>query len=177
MGNLQESIHARWMKGEEGNVIKDKYSLRQFDYVAGNGGERKIGKGPKLRKYTFESLSLYRLGLGTISRLTRKLYEDSEEVFTLEIFVIPNDNDIPNARVRGDFVVYDQEGNMIHKPDFQLGIGGPENIYEYYNNGFPNLSYCPEKINFKKTINQLIRQARKPEFHNPRLFKAKRQPF
>ena len=171
MRSLEKSIHASWMKGKEGNIAKDVFSLRQLTYDVGDGKEQ-IGNGPELRKYTFESLSLFRSGMGTISSLTRKLYEDGEEVFTLEIFVIPKDKDIPNAKVAGAFVVYDQKGNMIHKPNFEFGIGGSENIYEYYNNGFPNLSYCPEKINFKKTVSEFIRQARKPEFHNPRLFKA-----
>ena len=164
------------MKGKEGNIAKDVFSLRQLTYDVGDGKEQ-IGKGPELRKYTFESLSLFRSEMGTITNLTRKLYEDGEEVFTLEIFVIPKDKDIPNSKVSGAFVAYDQDGNMTYKPDFQTGIGGPEQIYEYFNNGFPDLSSCPEKINFKKTVSEFIRQARKPEFHNPRLFKARRWPF
>jgi len=164
------------MRGKEGNVIMDKYSLRQFQYDVGDGKER-VKNGPKLRKYTFESLSLFRSGMSIISSLTKKLYEDGEEVIILKIFVIPNDKDIPNSKVSGAFVVYDQEGNMARKPDFQTGIAGPEQIYDYFNNGFSDLSSCPDKINFKKTVKEFVRQARKPEFHNPRLFKAKWRPF
>ena len=174
MGNLLEFIHASWMKGKEGNIAKDMFSLRQFTYNVGDGKELVDVKKQKLREYTFESLCLFLSGTGSITQLTRKQYEDGEEVFSLKIFVIPDENDIWKAKATGDFVVYDQNGNMTHKPNFELGLGNPERIYDY---GFPTLSSCPEKVDFKKTVDRFIKQARKSEFHNPRLFKVKGRLF
>lgn len=172
MGNLKESIQANWMRGKEGNIVKDAFTLRQFTYNVGEGKERVSIKRRRLRKYSFEELCLSQSGTGSITKLTRKLYEDGEEVFFLEIFVIPEENDIYKAQAAGDFAVYDQNGNMTHKPNFILGFGKPEKIYDYYDYGFPTLSFCPEKIDFKKTVDRFIRQSRKAQFHNPQLFKA-----
>jgi len=72
MSGLKESIHAKWMKGNE-NIIKDDFSLRQFNYDISEGKEP-IGKGDKFRMYTSESLRLFRSGMGTITVLTRRLY-------------------------------------------------------------------------------------------------------
>lgn len=174
MGSLKESIQASWMKGKEGNVVKDAFTLRQFTYNVGEGKELVDVKTERLREYTFESLCLFQSGTGSITQLTRKLYEDGEEAFSLKIFVIPDENDIWKAERAGDFVVYDQNGSMTHKPDFILGLGYPERIYDYYDYGFPTLSSCPEKIDFNKTVDKFIKQSRKAQFHNPRLFKAKR---
>ena len=79
------------MRGKEGNVIMDKYSLRQFQYDVGDGKER-VKNGPKLRKYTFESLSLFRSGMSIISSLTKKLYEDALKLFDAALPKIADEN-------------------------------------------------------------------------------------
>lgn len=172
MTKLLETFSAEWIKGVDGSSIKDENGPRKFTYTPGNGKERQPD-GEQMREFECESVSLNGDMMSPVMLVERKMYKDGEETLAIKLFVVPDDADIPNAKRAGFFVIYDQNGNMINKPDFQTGIGGPERIPGYKNGGYFNLSDCPEKIDFQMTINAFKKQSRDLQFHNPRLFKQR----
>lgn len=170
MAKLLETFGAEWIKGVDGSSVKDVNGPRKFTYTPGSGKERKPDE-EQMREFECESVSLDGDMMSPIMSLERRLYKDGEETFTLKLFVVPDDADVPNAKRAGFFVIYDQSGDMINKPDFQTGIGGVERIPGYKNGGYFNLSDCPGKINFERTIDAFKKQSRDLQFHNPQLFK------
>jgi len=170
MTKLLETFSVKWIKGVDGSSVKDENGTRKFTYTPGSGKERQ-SDGEQMREFECELVSLDGDMMSPIMSLERRLYKDGEETFTLKLFVVPDDVDIPNAKRARFIVTYDENGNMTNKPDFQIGIGGPERISGYKNGGYFNLSDCPDKINFQRTVNAFKKQSRDLQFHNPRLFR------